>query len=307
MPIIGLVAAPFTAMQDDTSVNLDAIAGQAALLARNGVAGAFVCGSTGESMLLTVPERMAVARRWMDTAPAALKVIVHVGHHAPAECRALAAHAQTIGAWGVGAMAPSMFGPDSIEALVRYCADVAAAAPELPFYYYHMPASTHLNFAMADFLEAADGRIPNLAGVKFTHENLMDYGLSRQVAGGRYDILFGRDEILLSALALGAQGAIGSTYNFAAPLYLRIIDAFHRGDMATARQAQFTAMTMIRLLSRTRSFLASAKAIMGMLGVECGPPRRPIPPLSPEERASLRADLERIGFFDYCCTPLVNA
>jgi N-acetylneuraminate lyase len=145
-----------------------------------------------------------------------------------------------------------------------------------------------------------NGQIPTLAGVKFTHENLMDFGRSSEVGAGKYAMLFGRDEILLSGLALGARGAVGSTYNFAAPLYHRIIDAFNRGDMESARRDQSRAMDFIEVLGR-HGGLSAGKSVMKFVGIDCGPVRLPLRPLTGTDETSLREGLERIGFFEYSC------
>ncbi|MHC4440814.1 MAG: dihydrodipicolinate synthase family protein [Planctomycetota bacterium] len=105
-PLKGLIAAPYTAMNPDCSINLEVIERQAGFLSNNGVKGAFICGTTGESMSLTTSERKNIAGRWADVAPDDLKVIVHVGETSLENCKELAAHAQKIGAWGIGAMAP---------------------------------------------------------------------------------------------------------------------------------------------------------------------------------------------------------
>jgi len=299
----GLTPAPFTPMRDDGSIHLDAIDVYAELLVRNGIGAAFVCGTTGEGMSMSVQERSDVAQRWVDVAPEGFRVIVHVGHTSQADCKALADHARRIGAWGVGAMGPCFFRPAGVGDLVDFCADVAAAAGELPFYYYHIPSMTGVSFPMVEFLEAAGGRIPNLAGIKYTWEDLMDFELCRAVDGGRFDILFGRDEILLCGLALGARGAIGSTFSFAAPLYRRIIDAFGAGDLATARAEQRRSMEMIRALCKPPgAALVTGKAIMKRIGVDCGPVRSPVRNLSDEELSDLNAALDRVGFDDFCCT-----
>jgi N-acetylneuraminate lyase len=297
----GLVAAPFTPLHEDRSLNLEPIGPYAALLHRSGVVGAFVCGSTGEGVSLTTEERMRVAERWAADAPSGLKVIVHVGHTSIGDCRALAAHAQRIGAWATGAMAPYYFKPRTVEALAAFCAEVASAQ-DLPLYYYHIPVLTGVDLPMIDFLQAAADRVPNLAGIKFTHPNLMDYSLCRAFDGGRFDMLFGTDEMLLPALSMGARGAIGSTYNFAAPLYRRIIEAFGSGDIPTARALQMKSIELIRFVASVAgSYHTAAKAIMGLLGVPCGPLRTPLPNITDEQLRALREGLERIGFFEYCC------
>jgi N-acetylneuraminate lyase len=297
----GLIAAPHTPFRPDGSVALDVISQQARLLAHNRVAGAFICGTTGEGASLTSEERRQVAEAWVAAKPAGLSVIVHVGHLSLAEACSFARHAAEIGANAIATIAPSFFKPASVTELVAWCAQVAKAAPTLPFYYYHMPGMTGVTFPAADFLTVAGDQIPNLAGVKFTHENLMDFGRSIEHSGGKYNLLFGRDEILLPGLSLGARGAVGSTYNFAAPLYLRIIEAFNRGDLAAARRDQSRAMEFIGVLDR-HGGLAAGKSAMKLIGVDCGSVRLPLRALTDRDEASLREGFEKIGFFEYAST-----
>ena len=291
----GLIAAPFTAMNADGSLNLTLIERQAAALAESGVSGAFICGTTGEGPSLTTDERLQVAEQWMAVAPRALRVIVHVGHPSVAESRRLAAHAERIKACAFATIGPIFFRATNLEQLVDFCAQVASGAPGLPFYYYHMPAITGVDLPMHDFLKLASQRIPNLAGIKFTHENLMDYSRCLNLNEGRFNILFGRDEILLAALALGATGAVGSTYNYMAPLYHQVIKAFKAGDLETARRFQTQAIEIIAVMSR-RGGLVAGKAMMKMAGMDCGPVRAPLQNLSPETLGLLTRELERVGF-----------
>lgn len=295
----GLVAAPFTPFAKSGSVDLGKIERLAASLTANKVAGAFVCGTTGEGVSMTVAERMKVAERWQACAGPKLRVIVHVGHTSLGDCRALAAHAQKIGAAAVGCMAPFCFKPKKAEDLAAFLAEVAAAAPDLPFYYYHIPCVTGVTVPALDLLKAAADKIPNLAGVKFTDENLMDYAACVRFEGGRYDVLFGRDEILLAGLALGAQGAVGSTYNYAAPIYNRLIAAFKRGDLAAAQAAQDRANAMIGVLHRFGGSPAVGKAFMRLAGLSCGASRLPLRPLTEAQEEALRAEAEAVGFFDF--------
>ena len=237
--LTGLIAAPFTAFLADGSLNLNMIEKQVESLVTNRVAGAFICGTTGEGLSLTTSERQQIAERWQVTAGKNLRLIVHVGHAGLEDCKILAAHAQKIKAPAIGCFAPIFFKPGNVEALVKYCAEVASAAPETPFYYYHMPGMTGVNIPVLDFLKTAKDRIPTLVGVKFTYENLMDYQQCLDFENGRFDMVFGRDEVLLAALATGARAAIGSTYNFAAPIYHRLIAAFAKNDLVAARESFF--------------------------------------------------------------------
>lgn len=295
LKLTGLIAAPFTAMNAEGGLNLAMIGNQAKLLVENNVNGAFVCGTTGEGMSLSLDERLQVAEQWMAVAPRTLQVIVHVGHHTVADSRTLAAHAEKIKAQAFATIAPTFFRVTNLEQLVEYCVQVAAGAPRLPFYYYHMPAMTGANLPMFDFLKLASSRIPNLAGIKFTHENLMDYSRCLDFEEGRFNILFGRDEILLAALAMGATGAVGSTYNYMAPIYHRVIEAFNGGDLETARKFQAQAIQIITVMNR-RGGLAAGKAMMKMIGFDCGPVRAPLQNLSAEALESLTRELKAVGF-----------
>jgi len=291
----GLIAAPFTAMNPDGSLNLDAIGQQAAGLVSDGVSGAFVCGTTGEGLSLSLGERMNVAERWVTLGKTNLSVIVHVGCNNIAGGRMLAEHAAQIGAHSVATMGPTFFRPARAEQLVDFCAEVAAAAPGLPFYFYHIPVMSGIQVPMIDFVSLAVKRIPNFAGLKFTDENLMSYAQCLNFEEGRCNILFGRDEILLAALALGATGAVGSTYNFMASLYRNVIDAFQKGDMETARHFQMAAIRIIAVICRYGG-LPAGKVMMKMVGIDCGPVRLPLRNLSEEEIEQFRGDLEAAGF-----------
>jgi N-acetylneuraminate lyase len=296
----GLVAAPFTPFHADRSLNLDVIPAYARFLRDNGVGAAFVCGTTGEGLSLTLEERLRIAERWVACADDRLRVIIHVGHTCLADARTLTAHAAKIGASAVSALTPCFFKPRNNAEVVNWCEAVASAAPALPFYYYNIPSMTGIDYPVVDFLAQAQARIPSLAGVKYTHENLPDYKACVAFAQGRYDILFGRDELLLEGTDAGALGAVGSTYNYAAPLYLRLLAARAAGQATEARTLQDTAIKMIAICNGIGvTHLAASKALMAMLGVDCGPVRLPLAQPDATQLATLRTRLNEIGFFDF--------
>jgi len=296
----GLIAAPMTAYHPDGAVNLDVIPSYAAFLHSNGVVGAFINGTTGEGFSLTVEERKAIAESWMEAAPNGFKVIVHVSHTCAVSAWDLARHAAQIGAWGIGEMGPIYYKPNNVEELTDYAAQTAAHAPDLAYYYYHMPSMSGVCFPMLEFLRAADPIIPNLAGIKYTHEDLVDFELCREFNSGKYDILYGRDETLLCSLALGCRGAVGSTYNIMAPLYTRLIDAFDSGNLPEARRLQRISMNVVRLLAGTRSFNSALKEVMNMIGLNLGKVRSPLKNITSEKITRLKNDLTELGFWEYC-------
>ncbi len=296
MPLTGLIAAPHTPFHPDGSLNPDVIDRQAEHLVRSGVDGAFVCGTTGEGMSLTSAERRTVAERWVKAAAGRFPVVVHVGHTSLGEARELAAHAEAVGADAIAAVAPFYHKPDSPAALVRFLSGVAAGAPHTRFYFYDIPSFTGVSTITVEVMERAADAIPTFAGVKYSNPDMVGLRECLDEARDDLDVLFGIDEALLAALALGARGAVGSTYNFTAPLYRRIITAFEAADFDTARRLQQRSVELVRILE-CRGGLSANKAVMGLLGIDCGPVRPPLTPLPESDIAALRDQLRSFEFF----------
>lgn len=293
--IEGLIAAAFSTLNDDCSLNLDVIPTVVEKLVDDGLKGVFVCGTNGEGPNLTLEERMQVAEAYVKAAKGRLLVMVHVGHPTIGTARMLAAHAQTIGADAISAVAAFYFKPASTELLVDSLAEIASAAPQLPFYYYHIPAVTGVSVDMIDFLSLAEERIPTFAGIKYTATTIHEYQACLHYKGGKFDMLYGYDELLLSALAVGAKGAIGSTYNFAAPRYYEVMRHFQAGRLEAAQKEQLQLVEMIRAFVKF-SPIPAQKEIMKFFGHNLGPCRLPLGPLSASDQVSLREALSAIGF-----------
>lgn len=308
--IKGLIDAPFTPMHPDGSINLSIIPEYAALLYRNGLKGVFINGSSGEGYMLTEDERKQIAEAWMDAvkalpvpegSPEGFKVIVHVGSTCVRSSRNLAEHAQAIGAFGIGAMAPPFPKVGRIEELVKYCEEIACGAPNLPFYFYHIPAFNGAFLSMYDFLQAVDGRIPNFAGIKYTFESLYEYNRCRRYKHGKFDMLHGQDETILPCLAMGgAQGGIGGTTNYNGRCLVGIQKAWEEGDLEKARALQNYAQDVIDVICHFRGNIVCGKRIMKLIGLDLGPNRTPFQNITDKEEARLRAELEAIDFFNHC-------
>lgn len=297
--LLGLVAAAHTPFKADGTLNLAIVEQQAAHLLHHKLATVFIGGSTGESHSLTLEERRLLAERWSAvTHGTPLGVVIHIGSNCLADARTLAAQAEQLGAQAIAMLSPSYFKPRDLATLIACCADVAAAAPATPFYFYDIPSLTGTNFSMSDFLAQAPARIPTLVGLKYTNSNLMDYQLCLRAAGGRFDVPYGCDEWMMAACALGAQGAVGSSYNFAAPVYQRLLAALAAGDLAAAQAEQFRSVQLIRVLAGL-GYMGASKAVMTMLGVDVGPTRLPNTTPTADQLKQLRSDLEQLGFFDW--------
>lgn len=294
----GLVAATFTPFRSDGSLHLARIKPMIDAVIAQGAAGLYVCGSTGEGPLLTTEERRLVAAASVRAAAGRVPVVVQVGHNSVEEARGLAAHAQQIGADAISATPPGYFKPDDLDNLLACIARIAAGAPRLPFYYYHIPVLSGVRHDMVEFLQHGARRIPTLRGIKFSDPALHELLACLEHAGGRFDILFGVDEMLLGALATGVRGAVGSTYNFAAPLYQKIIAAFESGDLAEARRLQGLSAAMVRTIV-AHGGRGGFKATMALVGVDSGHSRLPIRTCSAAQRTRLKRELDALGFFDW--------
>ncbi len=299
--IEGLINAPFTPFDKTGKINITPIESYSKLLINNGIKGVFINGSSGEGYLLTDEERMTLAEKWVEVSPSHFKVIVHVGSTCIESSKKLAAHAQKIGAWGIGSMAPPFPKVGRVEELVKYCEEIASGAPELPFYFYHIPAFNGVYLSMVDFLNAVDGRIPNFTGIKYTYESLYEYNQCRLLKGGKFDMLHGQDETILPCLAMGgAQGGIGGTTNYNGKVLNQIIESWKAGKLDEARELQNFAQEVINVICHYRGNIVGGKRIMKLIGLDLGENRTPFQNMTQEEESSMKEELEAIHFFERC-------
>jgi N-acetylneuraminate lyase len=297
----GLIAAPFTPMNADGSLNLSLIPSYYEMLVNNGIRGAFICGSTGEGVSMTTAEKKLVAEQWASCTKSnpEFKVMTLLGGTCIKDCIDLARHARETGLYAVSFTAPFYFKPASVKQLAECCKVIADEVPDMPFYYYHIPVLTGSGFAMYDLVQAVDDTIPNFAGIKYTHEDFMDFLSCLQFKNGKYDMLWGRDENMLPALSLGAKGAVGSTFNYAAPLYHDLMEAFYNGDLEKAQELQQRSIDMIRLLGKYGG-IATGKAYMKKIGIDCGTFRLPVKNMNPEQFKMFEMDVDQLNFSSFC-------
>ena len=288
----GLIAAAFTPFTENGEVNYGMIPKMADSLSADGITGVYVCGSTGEGISCSVEERIQLMKAWSKAAKGRLTLIAHTGALSLKDISVLNRKAVELEYDAFSVIPPTFFKPGNVRELTDYCRAAAESAPELPFYYYHTMKSG-VEISMRDFLEYADGRIPNLAGVKFNHHNLHDFQNALHACGGKYDVVFGVDEFFAGALALGTKAFIGSTYNYSACLYHRIWKAFEAGDWKTVEEDMRRVCLGVDLLIRNGG-ISAVKAIMLIKGIDCGKARLPLKQLSPEERKAISEAMKRL-------------
>jgi N-acetylneuraminate lyase len=291
----GLIAAPFTPMNDKGEIMYDVIPRYCEFLENNRVVGAFINGSTGEGVSLSQNEKMKTTQAWTNAAKnKKIKVINLVGGTCYQEAIENAIFSKESGVHSIAILAPYYFKPAGAKQLADFCAIIAESVPDLPVYFYHIPVLTGCYVNMFDFLQEAAVSIPNLAGIKYTHEDFMDFLSCITFMDRKYDMLWGRDENLLSALVLGTRAGVGSTFNYAAPLYYRMIEAFDRGDLPLARKLQQQSIDMIRLLGKYGG-IATGKAYMKYIGFDYGQFRLPVTNMSSHTYHQFVSDVQALN------------
>jgi len=295
--IEGLVAAPFTAFKEDGELNLELIPAYYESLKSNQIVGAFICGSTGEGVSLTFSEKVEVLKSWtkLTKKDPDFTLMMFLGGTNVKECKELAKIAEEHGADAISFTSPFYFKPANVEQLAKCCQEVASAAPNTAFYYYHIPVLTGGNYNMIDLLHHVDTLVPTFRGIKYTHEDFMDFLSCLNFKEKKYDMLWGRDENMLSSLVLGSKGAVGSTYNYAAPLYLDLIEAYNQGDFEQVSALQQKSIDMIRLLGKYGG-IATGKAFMKLVNLDCGAFRLPVANMTKEQFGLFRKDVQAVGF-----------
>ena len=296
----GLIAAPFVPLDKKGEVVYDLIPGYYKFLEKNKIVGAFINGSTGEGVSLSQKEKMMVVESWtaQSKEKKTIKVINLVGGTSSKECIENAQHSAENGVDAIAILAPYYFKPPGARELAEFCAVIAETVPHVPVYFYHIPVLSGCFIPMLDFLMEAAPIIPNLAGIKYTHEDFMDFLSCTHFMEGKFDMMWGRDENLLSALVLGTRSGVGSTFNYAAPLYYELIDAFDSGDLPKARKLQQLSIDMIRLLGKYGG-IATGKAYMKFIGFDTGQFRLPVRNMKPESYHQFAEDVRSLNMQEF--------
>ncbi|KAJ1459884.1 hypothetical protein M885DRAFT_560119 [Pelagophyceae sp. CCMP2097] len=284
----GLMAAVFTPFDGEGEINLAAIPQQWQYLQSTGIQWVFVCGTTGESLSLTVEEREALTEAWAKTEA---NVVVHVGAEALKDAQRLAAHAAKHGAKAIGAMPPTFLRPANAKAAAAFLVSTCKAAPFIPCYYYHIPSMTNVYINLIDLVFEIDSigqgfdANGSFAGIKDTgleaSPGFVDALEVMRYKEGKYEVLGGREELMLPALAVGIKGFVGSQFNYAGDLFNMIREAFAKEDH-TSQDLQKLQMRAIDLISawRAPAGVDGNKRFAQLAGLPVGDARPPALPVA---------------------------
>ena len=277
----GIFPALLTPFDSRGRINETALAQLVEMNIQKGVRGFYVCGSTAEVFLLHEEERKALYRLVKDVAGDRVTLIAHVGDVSTEKAQGYAHLAEKLGYDAISAVAPFYY-KFSFDEVKRYYFDIAGAV-DLPMIVYNFPNFSGVNLSVdqiGQFL--SDDRF---LGVKHTSNDY--FALSQFKTAFPHKVIYnGFDEMMLAGLSMGADGGIGSTYNFMADKFIRLMSLFAENRMDEAQALQKEINIIIAALCRV-GVMQGEKAILCALGLDFGIARAPFAPLTAEQEKGL--------------------
>lgn len=279
--VMSAMVTPFDA---DGRLDLDAAQRLARWLVAHGNDGLVVAATTGEAGTLTDDERCDLVRAVSEAVT--VPVVAGMGSNDTAHSVALTRRAKQLGAAGVISVAPYYSRPPQagIEAHLR----AVATATELPVMIYDVPLRTGRR-VNEDVLLRLFREVPNIVAFKDATADPPAAAALVAQAGEHFDLYSGDDPYTLPLLAVGAVGVVGTSTHWTGPLFQQMIAAFHRGDVATAREINARLRPSFRFINSDESvFPMSIKAMLRTLGQQVGECRLPLPPAPAETEGRAR-------------------
>jgi N-acetylneuraminate lyase len=272
-----IMSALITPFDQQGRVNLKALREVIRYQMSLGIRCYYVCGTTGEGFSMSAAERKSVVETARDELGDRGGLIVNVSNMEFAAAVDLARHAAQNGADAVSTLPPLFYpaSPREIEHYYRALLD----AVELPLTLYNIPMLSKL--ALDEPLVTRLAEHPRLAGIKHSSEDTFLLNRFKQIGRGKLMVWSGRDAYYLGALAMGADGAIGNSFNLMGDLFVRITAAYRAEQPALALQLQQKANEVHRRL-QVFGGTQTVKRCLQLLGVDGGSCRLPYQPLPPE-------------------------
>lgn len=289
--IEGIMPALITPLTRDEKINVPVLNKLIDRHLSQGADGFYIGGATGEGFLLDFDERKTLCEKAVEFIGDNAVKIVHITDMNMNRTIELARHAEKAGADAISAVPPFYFSYDE-EDIYNYYVRIADAV-SIPLMIYYTPAAA-AKLSLDLFKRLLEKE--NITAVKWTYS---DYDPFIQLRAAREDItvMNGPDEMLLCGLAAGADGGIGSTYNFLLPQMKAIYAAYKKGDMAEALGIQRKVTGLIAAMKKY-PIISGVKAILEYLGFEVGAAASPQKHFSDEEKKNYIDMLISTGLFD---------
>lgn len=288
----GIMPALITPFEADGTILKDSIKANIDRNYAQGAAGFYICGSTGEGPVLTTAQRKEVAESVVEASNGRGLIINHVGAASPFDAFELARHAKACGCDGVSSVVPNFYYKYDEDEIVEYYKRLAEEA-QLPVVAYAQSLLTGDPVSLMERLIKIDG----IVGVKFTLTDYYSLHRIKELNGGDINVINGPDEMLICGLSMGADAGIGSTYNLMCGEYVKLFNQFNSGDIDSARATQYKINKVIEILIKY-GVIRSIKHVLTLMGIPSGAASYPGKPLTAEQQAALKAELEAVGYFD---------
>ena len=280
----GIFSALVTPFDGNDEVNVSSLEKLVKKNVSQGVNGFYVGGSTGEAFLLSLKEREQIMEV-TKSCSADKTLIAHVGAMAEKDAIILAKKAKELGYDAISSVTPTYFkySFNDIKDYYKRLADVSG----LPMLIYHIPALSGVSMGVKEISEfLSDDRF---IGIKYTSNDFFTMERVRTEFPNKI-IYNGYDEMFLSGIAMGADGAVGTTYNFMADKFVKMYDLFSRGENKEALKIQATANAIIQVLIKV-GVIPATKEVLTQLGIDCGDCRRPFGKLSEESKKIITEEI----------------
>lgn len=284
----GLLAALVTPMQPNGRLNTEVVADLVEMELAQGIDGFYVGGSTGEAFLLSSDERAEMLRAVAAACAGRCTLVAHVGTIATADMVALAETAADAGYHAVSSIPPFYYKFTAAEVAGHYRA--LAEATALPVICYNFPQQSGVTITTDDLIAMLSS--PGFSGLKHTSNDFYQLERVRKTLP-EITIYNGYDEQFLAGLAMGADGGIGSTYNYMGHLFVGIRRHFRAGEMHDAHRLQRAANDLIDVIVDV-GVMQATKALLTLKGVDCGPCRAPFAPVSAAGMSKLEQALKAL-------------
>lgn len=287
--VLAAVVTPFTA--DGSAIDVDGIRRQVDHIVAGGVRGLVPGGSTGEFTALTVEERKASNRAYIDAAAGRVPVVAGTGALNTAETIELTRDAEDAGADAVMIVPPFYDAPD-FDALIAHYASVTEAV-DIPIMYYNIPAATGVELSAEQLGEL--GRRTGVTSYKDTGGDFPKFTEVRFDQAEDIQALNGWDTLTFAAFALGAEagvwGAASIIPGLCAELYQAVVVD---KDLDRGREL-WAKINPICIFLESHNYAGAIKTGTALVGVDAGPTRSPILPLADEYVDELRGLLRDAG------------
>jgi N-acetylneuraminate lyase len=287
----GVYPALITPFTRDGKVHEESLRQLLRLNLQKGVTGFYVGGSTSEAYLLSVAERKKILEVAADEIQGKVRLIYHVGCMNTHDAAELGRFAKAVGVDAISSVPPFYY-KYSFREIYDYYLEIVDRTG-LPMIVYNIPELSGVSFSLADFRELAAH--PLIIGIKHTSYDLFQLEQLKRL-DPRLLVFNGHDEVFLAGMTMGADGAIGTTFNFMAEKFVNIARQFKMGRIEAARQIQVEANQVIALLIEVGVFQGT-KYILELMGIDCGECREPFQPLDDTAKQRLREVVEAHQYF----------